>query len=290
LAGAGQSAYIEHRMIANASMYSVTPQVAAQWRKLLAAVLEQAGEPIDIVDHAPPAPISELWSRPDKAAVFMCGLPYSLATPRPALVVAPIPSPRAYGGRACYWTDVVVRADSPFQALEQTFGHRLALTTPESQSGYAALLHALMPYGGDKPIYREIVEPRFTPLGALTAVIEDKAEVAPLDSYALALLAKYAPDLTAQVRVIKSTEPTAVPALVASGPASPKLTAAFLAADATPSMRALMDQLLLARFARPEVKAYDALRERFLTMQAFWRRHPLAEKAHPLFAAEFGGH
>jgi hypothetical protein len=27
-----------------------------------------------------------------------------------------------------------------------------------------------------------------------------------------------------------------------------------------------------------------------LTMQAFWRRHPLAEKAHPLFANELGGH
>ena len=277
-------------MIANARMYSVTPQVATLWRGLLAAVLAEAGEPVDIVDHAPPAPISELWSRPDKAAVFMCGLPYSLATPRPALVVAPIPSPRAYGGRACYWTDVVVRADSPFQTLEQTFGHRLALTTPESQSGYAALLHALMPYAGDKPLYREIIEPRFTPMGALTAVIEKKAEVAPLDSYAFALLAKYSSELTAQIRVIKGTEPTAVPALVASSSASPKLTAAFLAAGTKPSVRSLMDQLLLASFARPEVRAYDALRERFLTMQAFWRRHPLAEKAHPLFAAEFGGH
>jgi ABC-type phosphate/phosphonate transport system substrate-binding protein len=271
-------------------MYSVTPQIAALWRSLLAAVLEKAGEPVDIVDHAPPAPISELWQRPDKAAVFMCGLPYSLAVPRPELVVAPIPSPSAYGGRACYWTDLVVRADSPFQSLEQTFGHRLALTTPESQSGYAAPLHALMAYGGDRPLYREIIEPRFTPMGALTAVIDNKAEVAPLDSYALVLLEKYAHNLTGQVRVIKSTEPTAVPALVASGTASAKVTAAFLAAGATPSMRALMDRLLLRSFARPEVRAYDALRERFLTMQAFWRRHPLAEKAHPLFAVEFGGH
>src|SRR5258708_1757207 len=110
-------------MIANARMYSVTPHVAALWRGLLAAILEGADKPIEIVDHAPPAPISELWKRPDKAAVFMCGLPYSLATPQPTLVVAPLPSPAAYAGRACYWSDVVVRADSPFQSLEQTFGH-----------------------------------------------------------------------------------------------------------------------------------------------------------------------
>jgi len=277
-------------MIANARMYSVTPEVAALWRSLLAAVLGKVDAPIDIVDHAPPAPISELWQRPDKAAVFMCGLPWSLAAPRPALVVAPIPSPAAYGGRACYWTDLVVRANSPFQSLEQTFGHRLALTTPESQSGYAAPLYALMAHGGDKPLYREIIEPRFTPMGALTAVIENKAEVAPIDSYALALLAKYEPALTAQVRVIKSTEPTAIPAGVASGQAAVGVAAAFLAAGAGVSTRALMDQLLLHGFARPETAAYDALRERFLAMQAFWRRHPLAETAHPLFAAELVGH
>jgi ABC-type phosphate/phosphonate transport system substrate-binding protein len=275
-------------MIANARMYSVTPHIAALWRSLLASIVKRTGAAIDVVDHAPPAPISELWKRPDKAAVFMCGLPYSLAAPQPALVVAPIPSPAAYGGRACYWSDVVVHADSPFQTLEQTFGHRLALTTPESQSGYAALLYALMPYGGAKPLYREIVEPRFTPMGALTAVIEKKAEVAPLDSYAFALIAKDAPELAAQVRVIKSTEPTAIPALVASEPASAEVTAAFLTAGDDPAIRALMDQLLLDRFARPEAPAYDELRKRFLDMQAFWRGHVLSERAHPLFAVEVG--
>ena len=59
--------------------------------------------------------------------------------------------------------------------------------------------------------------------------------------------------------------------------------------DQKPAVVALMDQLLLDRFARPEAPAYDDLRTRFLTMQAFWRRHPLAETAHPLFASEFGG-
>jgi ABC-type phosphate/phosphonate transport system substrate-binding protein len=275
-------------MIANARMYSVTPHVAALWRGLLEAILSDTGVAIELVDHAPPTPISELWGRPDKAAVFMCGLPWSLATPRPELVVAPVPSPAAYGGRACYWSDVVVRADSPFQTIEQTFGHRLALTTPESQSGYAALLHALMPHASSTPLYREIIEPRFTPLGALTAVIERKAEVAPLDSYAFALLARHVPELTTQVRTIMRTEPTAVPLLVSSGPVSPAVRSAFLASREKPSAAALMDQLLLDRFALPERPPYDDLKGRFVAMQAFWRRHPLAKTAHPMFAAEFG--
>ena len=93
--------------------------------------------------------------------------------------------------------------------MEQTFGHRLALTTPESQSGYAAPLHALMAYG---------------------------------------------------------------------------IVAAFLAADRQAESRALMEPLLLARFEEPECATYDALRQRFETMRAFWRSHPLAETTHPTFA------
>jgi len=50
-------------MIANARMYSVTPPVAALWRRLLGAILADADGTIDIVDHASPAPISELWQR-----------------------------------------------------------------------------------------------------------------------------------------------------------------------------------------------------------------------------------
>jgi len=271
-------------MIANARMYSVTPQVGTLWRRLLETVLVGAGgETIEIVDHRPPAPISELWQRPDKAAVFMCGLPIGRAAPRPSIVAAPVPSPPGYRGLPCYWTDLVVRADSPFATLEQTVGHRLSLTSPESQSGYAAPLHALMPYGSGQPLYREVIAPTFTPIGSLMSVIEQRAEVAPLDSYAFALLQKHAPDLTAQVRVVKSTAPTAIPALVASGAASPALAAAFLAAADDPATRALMDPLLLDRFVVPATGPYDALLERFETMTAFWRAHPLAATIHPAF-------
>jgi len=275
-------------MIANARMYSVTPEVGALWHRLLAAVLGKADPTIEIVDHAPPKPIAELWARPDKAAVFMCGLPQSLASPRPALVAAPVPSPAPYRGRACYWTDLVVRADSGFETLAQTFGHRLALTSPESQSGYAAPLYELMAHAkiekGARPLYREVMAPVFTPMGALRSVIDDHADVAPLDSYALALMRRYAPDLVAQVRVVASTEPTAVPAFVASGTPSPAIVEAFLGADRQADSRALMESLLLARFEKPQPAGYEALRQRFETMRAFWRSHPLAETIHPTFA------
>src|ERR1700736_5238386 len=122
-------------MIANARMYSVTPAVAALWRTLLSAVSAQAGVPLTLVDHAPPAPMDELWRRTDKGAVFMCGLPFSRAEPPPVLVAAPVPSPAELQSEAQTWRHLVVREASAFRAVEDTFGKRIALTVPGSRSG-----------------------------------------------------------------------------------------------------------------------------------------------------------
>ena len=109
-------------MIANARMYSVTPEVGALWRQLLASVLAKAAPSVEIVSHAPPAPIAELWTRPDKAAVFMCGLPFSRSHPRPELIAAPVPSPPDFHSLPQYWSEMVVRKDSALETIEDSFG------------------------------------------------------------------------------------------------------------------------------------------------------------------------
>jgi ABC-type phosphate/phosphonate transport system substrate-binding protein len=271
-------------MIANARMYAVTPAVAQLWRQLLAGIAARAGEAIDIVEHAPPAPIAALWSRRDLAAVLMCGLPYGRATPPPALVAAPVPAPPEYGGQPHYCSAFIARAESGYQRLEDSYGGRIAFTTPESQSGYAAALHHLMPAGGSTPLYREIIAPTVTPLGALAAVRDGRAEVAPIDNFALDLLRRHAPELIAGLCVLARTEPTAIPPFIASAPPAPALRQAFLDAQDDPALRPLLDALLLQRFAPASADDYAPLQQRFETALAFWRRHPLAAVTHPAFA------
>lgn len=87
-------------MIANARMYAVAPLADVLWRRLLGVIVERSQLRITFVEHPPPAPIRELWGRPDKAAVFMCGLPYSLSEPRPALIAAPVPAVTESAGQA----------------------------------------------------------------------------------------------------------------------------------------------------------------------------------------------
>jgi ABC-type phosphate/phosphonate transport system substrate-binding protein len=270
-------------MIANARMYAVTPEVGALWQRLLSALGQRAAIDLEIVSHPAPQPLAELWQREHKAAVFMCGLPFARGTFAADLLAAPVPSPAAYEGRPEYWSELVVRRDSPYRSLADTYGQRIAFTVPDSQSGYAAPLNFLRTQPGPWPRYREVVAPCITPLGALQAVIGGLADVAPVDSYAFALFAQYRPDLTAQVRSVARTAPTPIPALVSSPGDYDALRAAFLSAHTDPQLAPLLGALLLERFARPERSSYETLRTAFEQSLDYWHAHALAAVVHPAF-------
>jgi ABC-type phosphate/phosphonate transport system substrate-binding protein len=265
-------------------MYTVMPAAGESWGRLLGAISEAAGVPLTYLEHPAPAPISELWARQDLGAVFMCGLPYARSVPRPAIVAVPVPSPPAFDGRPQYWSELVVRADSGFEVIEDTFGHRIALTAMESQSGCLAVLYYLMAAGGRSSLYREVIEPRVTPLGAMTAVVEGLADVAPIDSYAFALARRWMPELTSQLKVVARTPPTAIPPIISSRPVLLSLESAFLEAHKNTSMAPLMADLQLERFVRPDLEGYDLLKRRFDAAITFWRQHPFAAAVHPAFA------
>jgi len=277
-------------MIANARMYGVSPAVAALWRELLSSIIAAADQDIELLEHAAPAPIEELWDRTDMAAVFMCGLPFARAEPQPVPVAAPVPSPATFGGEAHYWSVFVVRRDSGFNTVADTFGGRIAFTVPGSQSGCIAALsyfQALHPgpdsRSGHRPLFAEIIAPTITPVGALEAVVSGDAEIAPIDAYAFELLRVHRPDLAAAVHVVGGTVPTPIPLLVASPGAGEALAAAFLAAHADAGVKSLMDRLLLERFVQPDPAAYRELATRFTAATQFWHAHPLAAVAHPAF-------
>jgi ABC-type phosphate/phosphonate transport system substrate-binding protein len=271
-------------MISNARMYSITPTVGAMWRQIFEGIAGRASVPLKWLEHVPPAPIEDLWRRDDLGAVFMCGLPYVRSVPRPAIVAAPVPSPGSFKGQPQYWSEFVVRADSGFEVIEDTFGHRIAFTTMGSQSGCLAALFYLMAAGGKGALYREVIQPRITPLGALTAVIDGLADVAPIDAYSFSLLEKFAPQLTSQVKVVERTAPTAIPPIVASRSVPSSLESAFLEAHKNGVTGALMATLQLERFTSVDPGAYDILMRRFDAAITYWHEHPFASSVHPAFA------
>ncbi len=247
-------------LVACARMYAVTPVARDAWRALLAEAGRRAGLDLTVIDHAYPAPLAELWGRPDLAAAFMCGWPLAQRDYSHPIVAAPAPSDWASAGRAVYRTHFIVAKDAPFQTLEDTFGQRMAFTVEDSHSGYNAPRHHLLPYRRARegaPLFKAMIGPVITPRRVLETVAAGEADVGPLDSYAYALMMRHDPDLGGKFRVVASTDPIPMPPLVAA-PGAPvgvldRLAAAFLSFDGS---EAPLQTLLLSGFERPDAAIY----------------------------------
>lgn len=255
-------------LIASARMYAWSPSLAAAWRQLLAAIIARARVDVTVLDEQDPTPLDELWQRDDLGCAFMCGYPWALRPDRPRLLAAPVPSPPRYGGRAVYVTDFIVRADSPYTRLEETFGKTIAYSTEHSHSGYNAPRYHLLAYRtAERPaLYGAVLGPLGRQRAVLDAVADGRADVAAIDGYALDLLSLHAPEVAGRVRVIATTLRAPSAPLVAS-PHVPAgtcqaLTAALLEAHTWPELQPALDALLLSRFVRVEPRELDVFVDR----------------------------
>jgi ABC-type phosphate/phosphonate transport system substrate-binding protein len=250
-------------LIANARMYSVSTEANLVWRRLFDWLAAASGVALEVIDHAYPAKLPDLWTRPDLGAAFVCGWPYVARLSELQIVAAPMPKAARGGGRPLYWTDMVVRADAPFRTLEDTFGGRIAFTSKDSHSGFNAVRRLLMRYAGARSgsLYQSAVGPLVTPRRSLQSVLNGDADVAPVDAYAHLLLQRYCPELTAGVRTVAVSELAPIPILAASAGTDPALVArlrsTLVGAGQDASVRSLLDDLLLEGFAEVEPHDYQ---------------------------------
>lgn len=248
-------------------MYASSASLAAAWGTLLAWVSAASGVDLEVIEHAYPAPLDDLWTREDMGCVFMCGYPWALRAERPRLLAAPVPSPDRYGGRPVYMTDFLVRADSRFKTLEDTFGARIAYSIESSHSGYNAPRHHLLAFRtpARPTLYSEIVGPLVSPRRVLDAVIDGRADVGPVDGYLLDLWRRHLPEVTEAVRVIATTEAAPIPPLVASSAVDEdtcaRLTAALLEAHQDPALARTLEALLLTRFVAAAPAPFEVFLE-----------------------------
>jgi ABC-type phosphate/phosphonate transport system substrate-binding protein len=251
--------------IVNARMYSATPEVEVVWRELLEHITRDAGVELRYVTYPAPQPLEDLWTRPDLGAVLMCGFPIAMGMAPVVPIAAPIPRAEWAQGRPVYRSDLIVRRDAAYQTLEQTFGARAGFTVTHSQSGFNAFRHHLLPYRtAQRPaLYGEVVGNLVTARRVLDNVRDRRIDVGPLDAYWHMLIERHAPHLTADIRVLESTETTPMPAFVATARAPADMIArlreAFVAARTRPWFTRFGDELLLDGFASADAASYAVL-------------------------------
>ena len=254
------------RFIANARMYAVAPEAEDAWQALIVQIAAEAGVDLAYEAYPAPKPLEALWRRPDLGLAQMCGYPIALGLATVVPIAALVPALPWAGGRPVYRTDLIVRADSPFRTLEDSFGHRLGWTVAHSHSGFNALRHHLLPHASarGRPLYRKVQGELVTARKVLDSVLEGSIDVGPLDGYWHALIATYRPDIAAGIRVLDSTAQAPSPAFVAS----PSLPAAAVAAlkeasagaHRRPWFAALGDALLLERLVDVSLADYATTR------------------------------
>ena len=251
-------------LVTSFRMYSAVPGAARAWRALFERVFADARLDVGIVDHAPPRQLPELWRNPDLCCAFMCGWPFTHANPPMQAIVAPVPSPPRYEGLPRYCSEFLVREESGWRSLEETFGSRFGWTAPDSHSGFNAprAFLARLATSGRPALYREA-----GPLGAaaraLNALRAREVDVVALDCFWLDLCRHHAPDLMAGLRCVATTPWTPIPLLVAAPGVDASTVEALrkylIGLHTDPAYRPLLADVLLAKFVLADVPAYRAL-------------------------------
>jgi phosphonate transport system substrate-binding protein len=196
-------------------------------------------------------------------AGFICGLPYTRASDRLTPLAAPVMAAPRYGGLPIYFSDVVVRADSPFQSFADLRGARWAFNEPGSLSGHIMVLAHLAALRMSVGYFASARESG-AHLQSLRLVRDGEVDAAAIDSTVLELAIRDQPDIAAELRVVASLGPYPAPPLVSSiglpQPLHGRLAYALTTMHVNPAGRAILAAGLIDRFVTVDDANYNPVR------------------------------
>ncbi len=198
---------------------------------------------------------------------FTCGLPYALGASEPGwsyeLLVAPILIGERYQGRPIYFSDVIVRADSPYMSFENLQGCRWAYNQPESHSGWNVVCYSLLKRGKTPDYFGQLTQSG-SHLRSLELVLDGKADAAAIDSHVLDVFLAQHKDAATALRVIDSLGPSSIPPLIVARGLDPSLKKrirdALLSMHEDQSAAGSLRVGAIARFVKVCDEQYDDLR------------------------------
>lgn len=199
---------------------------------------------------------------------WVCGLTYAQwsAEPNPPiqLLAAPVQLGKRYNNRPVYFSDVVVRADSPYRSFADLRGARWAYNEPGSHSGYNVTLSALARLGATSGFFSSAIQSG-AHQRSLEMILDSTIDASAIDSTVLELVLIANPALASQIRIIDSLGPSPIPPWVASHSLPPEqLTALrdlFCNMHLDPQGKAILTAGHLESFAAVTDADYDPIRQ-----------------------------
>lgn len=150
---------------------------------------------------------------------FICGLPYVHLTrqnPAPVeLLAAPVLQDERYQGRPIYFSDVIVRQDSPFQTFADLRGCCWSYNDLGSHSGYNITRYRLVQLGEIHGYFGRVVAAG-SHQNSIRWICAGEVDASAIDSQVLAIELRDHPELVAQLRVIDTLGPASIQPVVAA--------------------------------------------------------------------------
>ena len=237
--------------------------MTSTYAEVAARVGHRLGTPAALVEGAS---LDQL-RRASVDVAFLCGLPYvRLGREQPGmlrLLAAPVLDEPRYGGRPVYFSDVIVRRDSPCQSFDDLRGRSWAHNVGDSYSGCLLSRYALHEMGETEAFFSHV-----TFSGghqeSIRWVVDGEVSASAIDSHVLGVERRRNPGLDRQLRVIAVLGPSAIPPVVATGSLPDEVAVrvrdALTGLGDDPSSRALLGRGLIRRFIPIEDQAYDSMR------------------------------
>jgi ABC-type phosphate/phosphonate transport system substrate-binding protein len=144
---------------------------------------------------------------------FVCSLPYvefERQGVAPAIpIAAPILEGERYCGKPIYFSDVIVRRNSPFQRFTDLRGHTWCYNEPLSHSGYGITPYHLLQLGETNGFFSKAVEAGYHEI-SMRWVLERKIDGSAIDSQILAVAMQDDPKLREGLRIIDTLGPSTI--------------------------------------------------------------------------------
>ncbi|MDQ5825732.1 MAG: PhnD/SsuA/transferrin family substrate-binding protein [Chloroflexota bacterium] len=206
---------------------------------------------------------------------FICGLPYvQLMTQKPSpveLLAAPVLQGNRYEGRPIYFSDVIVRRDSPIQTFDDLRGRSWSYNDCDSHSGYGVTRYHMVRKGQTKGYFGQVVQAGFHQ-ESIRLVRAGEVDASAIDSQVLAVAMRDEPALTEELRIIETLGPSSIQPVVAAHTLPEGLKAdvraALLRMHTDPQGRLGLSHGLVARFAPVIDEDYNDIRKMLAATEA----------------------
>lgn len=199
---------------------------------------------------------------------FMCGLPYATMAESPTcpfeLLAAPVLHGERYQHRPIYFSDVIVRKDSPYTSFDDLRGCAWAYNQGESHSGWNIVVYSLLQQGQTPDFFGQLIESG-SHLRSIALLLAGQADAAAIDSHVLDVFLATDRTAAAALRTIHMLGPSSIPPVVIAKSVDQtlkrKLQAALLTMHEDPQAASALRAGAIERFVQVCDEDYQDIRK-----------------------------